>query len=144
MDAIDRQIIAILRENCRVSNSQIAEEVHLSIPAVGERIRKLKDNGYINKFTIRLNREKTGQTLQAFIFVTLNSPGFIEPFLRKVREEVAVLACHHLAGEYDYLLKVAVAGTTDLENLISDVIKKIKGVVRTNTMIVLSTVKEEL
>lgn len=144
MDTIDSKILSLLKSNSRLSASEIAGEVHLSVPAVSERVRKLKDSGFIMRFTLQLDREKLGMPLVAFIFVTLAGSRHIPDFLTTIRSEEAVLECHHIAGEYDYLLKVAVGGTRELEQLVSGRLKKDDGVLRTNTVIVLSTVKEDL
>ena len=144
MDAIDQTIITLLKENSRMPNAQIGTVVHLSVPAVSERIRKLKEQGIIRRFTLQLNREKTGSALLALIFVTLSNPKYRQGFLACVDQTPAILECHHLAGEYDYLLKAAVSGTGELEKLVSEQLKAIPGVARTNTVVVLSTLKEEL
>lgn len=143
MDAIDRLILSLLKKNGRMPAKQIAEKIHLSVPAAAERVRKLQEQGIIRGFTVRLDREKTGQHLLAYIFVALEKPGQIASFLETVQLQNAVLECHHVAGEYDYLLKAAVSGTGELETLVSGILKKQEGVIRTNTLVVLSTPKEE-
>lgn len=142
MDHIDEKILSLLKQNSRMTSSQISGLVHLSIPAVSERIRKLEETGYIRKFTLQMNREKLAINLLAFIFVRLENSGRSEEFKSEILRQESILECHHIAGEYDYLLKVAVKNTRELETLVSETLKKEAGVV-TNTMVVLSTVKEE-
>lgn len=144
MDAIDQTIITLLKENSRMPIAQIGTVVHLSVPAVSERIRKLKEQGIIRRFTLQLNREKTGSAMLALIFVTLSNPKHRQGFLACVGQTPAILECHHLAGEYDYMLKAAVSGTGQLEALVSEQLKAVPGVARTNTVVVLSTLKDEL
>ncbi|GED69205.1 AsnC family transcriptional regulator [Brevibacillus reuszeri] len=144
MDRIDEQIMQLLKENSRITSSEISKQVHLSVPAVSERIRKLEDCGIIDQFTIKINREQLGLHLIAFIMVELEKTEHIAGFRETILQTDSVLECHHLAGSYDYLLKVAVKGTAELEWLISDKLKRIEGVSKTNTMIALSTMKEEL
>ncbi|MGG4498186.1 Lrp/AsnC family transcriptional regulator [Brevibacillus reuszeri] len=144
MDRIDEQIMQLLKENSRITSSEISKQVHLSVPAVSERIRKLEDSGIIDQFTIKINREQLGLHLIAFIMVELEKTEHIAGFRETILQTDSVLECHHLAGSYDYLLKVAVKGTAELEWLISDKLKRIEGVSKTNTMIALSTMKEEL
>lgn len=143
MDAFDEEIIRLMKENGRITHSEIGKRIHLSLPAVSERIRKLEAAGWICGYTVRLNREAMGQGLLAFLFVTLDRPEHIAPFRKAMLEEGAVLECHHLAGNFDYLLKIAVSNTRELELLLSERIKTIPGVVKTSTMIALCTVKEE-
>lgn len=142
MDDIDIKIIELLKKNSRLSGSDISKEVHLSVPAVTERIRKLEEGNVIERFTVKLNREKFGLNLAAFIFVTLKDPKYIDNFKKTVMKFDSVLECHHIAGEYDYLLKVVVENTKALERFVSYILKKTEGVSRTNTIITMSSVKE--
>ena len=117
MDNIDTAILYCLKENGRVTASEISKKVKLSIPAVAERIRKL------------VNIDKT-EHINAFRSQITVLPG--------------VLECHHLAGAYDYLLKVSVSDTDALESFLTNKLKKITGVSSSNTFITLATLKEEL
>ncbi|GED31416.1 Lrp/AsnC family transcriptional regulator [Brevibacillus centrosporus] len=144
MDHIDQEILQLLKNNGRMTSSEISRQVHLSVPAVSERIRKLEESAVIDRFTVKLNREQLGQQLLAFIMVQLEKPEHVEEFRKVILQADSVLECHHMAGAYDYMLKVALSGTKELERLISDTIKQVPGVVKTNTMIVLSSMKEEM
>lgn len=144
MDEIDSAILNELKQNGRASASEISKRVSLSVPAVGERIRKMEQAGTIQKYTVRLNRQQLGQHLLAFIFVNIDKNENIEPFREAIVQFSCVLECHHVAGEYDYLLKVAATDTQALEVFLSQSLKKISGVVRSNTIITLITLKEEI
>ena len=144
MDAIDHAILAQLKENGRATASEISKNVHLSIPAIAERIRKLEQAEIIKKYTVRINRENTEDKLLAFIFVNIDKSEDIEKFRANIVKHNSVLECHHVAGSYDYILKVVVKDTQALENFLSDELKKIKGVNSSNTVIALKTLKEEI
>lgn len=144
MDTIDLNIINVLKENSRSSTSEISKRVNLSIPAVGERIRKLEEAGIIEKYTIKVNRDKINFKLLAFVFVNIDKTENIEEFRKSIVQYNSVLECHHVAGEYDYLLKVLVEDTKSLENFISYMLKDIKGVAKSNTIITLSSLKEDI
>lgn len=144
MDLIDLHIINLLKENSRMTVSQISKIVNLSIPAVAERIRKLEQSGVIEQYTIKINKEKMNYKLLAFIFVNIDKTEHIENFRKSVIEYDCVLECHHLAGEYDYLLKIISQDTKGLENFISNSLKRITGILKTNTVIVLSSIKENI
>lgn len=144
MDSIDLKIINVLKENSRLSTSEISRRVNLSIPAVAERIRKMEEADIIEKYTIKVNREKLSYKLLAFIFVNIDKTENVEEFRKSIVEYDCVLECHHVAGEYDYLLKVLVEDTRSLEYFLSNIMKKIKGVVKSNTLITLSTLKENI
>lgn len=144
MDSIDLKIINVLKENSRVTTSEISKRVSLSIPAVAERIRKMEEANIIEEYTIKVNRHKINQKLLAFIFVNIDKTEDIEGFRNSVIKFDSVLECHHVAGEYDYLLKVLLEDTKALECFLSDKLKKIKGVIKSNTIIVLSSLKENI
>ena len=144
IDITDIKIIEILQQNSRATVSSIAKEINLSVPAAAERMRRLEESGIIVQFTVRLNREHFGLNLLAFIFATIEKTEHINEFKNAARGSAAVLECHHIAGMDDYLLKVVVKDTKALEEFITGTLKKMPGVLRTNTVIVLSTVKEEI
>lgn len=144
MDEIDLSILNVLKKNARSSASQISNLVGLSIPAVTERIKKLEQAEIIQQYTIKINRQKTNQRLLAFIFVNIDKNENIDHFRNQIIKNNCVLECHHVAGEYDYLLKVVVEDTKALEFFLSNILKKIKGVDSSNTIISLITLKEEI
>lgn len=144
MDEIDSRILDALKENGRATASEISKKVSLSIPAVTERIRKLEQSGIIQQYTVRLNQKAQGYSLMAFILVNLDCSEHTDQFRAQIVRERNVLECHHIAGPNDYLLKVLVADTDELEHFISHVLKKMKGVVSSNTFIRMSTLKEEM
>ncbi len=144
MDNVDYEIMRYLNFNSRASASVISKKVNMSIPAVAERIRKLEDNGTIDLYTIKVNREKCNLKLMAFINVNIDGTNNIEEFRTKIVQYAAVLECHHIAGQADYLLKVLVEDTKALESFITNELKRINGVGNSTTTIVLSTLKENL
>lgn len=144
MDTIDLAILDALKENSRMTASEISKRVNLSIPAVSERIRKMEEAEIIEAYTIKMNRMKTNGKLLSFIFVNIDQTEHIEEFRQSIVQCSSVLECHHVAGEYDYLLKVLVEDTQALEHFISNTLKNIKGVLKSNTIISLSSLKENI
>ena len=142
LDAIDVQIIAQLKENARRPASAIAKKVSLSVPAVLERMRKLTQSGVIERYTVQLSRKLMGYSLLAFVMVRLNAGADVQAFRQHTVSYGCVLECHHIAGEYDYLLKVVTPDTDSLERFLTDELKKLDGIAATNTQIVLTTLKE--
>ncbi len=141
MDKMDRQILQALQANGRATASEIARQVSLSVPAVSERMRKLEEAGVILGYAARLDQAMLGRGLMAFILVLLSDSKWVDGFRDAVTRLDAVAECHHIAGEYDYLLKTRTADTKELEGLLRD-IKRIRGVARTNTVIALATIKD--
>lgn len=144
MDSINFAILDELKKNGRASASEISKKVNLSIPAVAERIRKLERSGVIQQYTIKINRNKIEKHLLAFIFITIDKIENIQDFRNDIVQHAPVLECHHVVGSYDYLIKVVVEDTQALEDFLSNRLKKTRGVAATNTIIALTTLKEEL
>jgi Lrp/AsnC family transcriptional regulator, leucine-responsive regulatory protein len=144
MDAIDIAILDALKQNARASASEIGKRVSLSVPAAAERIRKLERAGIIAGYTVRVDREKTGHALLAFLLVRVGGTENVKAFRKEIVRHDCVLECHHVTGAYDYLLKVAAEDVRALESFISGTLKGVKGVLDTNTMISLHTLKEEI
>jgi len=142
MDEIDIQILKQLVDNARVTASEISSSISLSVPAVNNRIKKLIESGVIEKFTIIINPEKIGKSLTALIFVNIELPMYINGVLDFIKNEKSILECFATAGDNDYCLKIMVNSILDLENLILR-IKKVKGVIKTKTVITLYTHKSE-
>ncbi len=83
-----------------------------------------------------------GCSVTAFVAVALERPEHRAPFAELIRELPEVQECHHIAGDFDYMLKVRCAALLDLERIVGEHIKGLAGVVRTRTTIALSAVKE--
>lgn len=142
MDNTDHRILEELSGNGRATVSEISRRVNLSVPAVAERIRKLEEAGIIEGYFAKVSRSKSGLRLLVFIHVQIDKPENAERFRNSIAEIPSILECHHIAGPYDYLLKVLLEDTDALEAFMSS-IKNIRGVVSTNTTVVLSTLKEK-
>lgn len=140
MDDIDRRILQILSSNARATVSEISGQVNLSVPAVSERLRKLESSGVIEKYTAILNSEAFGRNLTAIMLVSIKRTQSVGDFLNTVQNSKDVLECHYIAGDYDYMLKIITENASTLEALLNK-IKGIAGVQKTNTVLVLSTLK---
>lgn len=143
LDDIDRQIIGIIAKDSSKSHSIIGEAVGLSASAINERIRKLQRMGVIEGFQARINPKALGKNLLAFILVDVEAM-HENDFAKLILENESVLECHHVTGDYSFLVKVRVGGTDDLEAIISKVFKIHPWVKRSHTQIALSTMKEEI
>ncbi|PWH17787.1 MAG: AsnC family transcriptional regulator [Anaerolineae bacterium] len=143
LDDVDKGILRALQHEGRLSNVDLARAVHLSPPATHARLRRLEREGYIRHYTAVLDREKTGYDLLCFIHVSLQMHQLeqVEKFRAATRQMPEVLECHHITGEYDYLLKVALRNRKDLERFLVDRLTPIPGVARIHTSLVLTEVK---
>jgi len=143
LDPIDYQILDLLQADAQTTQMDIAAKVGLSQPAVADRVRKLEDSGAILGYVARLDPRTMGNDIRAFVGVRISHPRHHEPFARRILELPEVLECHRVAGLDSYLLKVVTRDTESLDRLISDSLRRIAGVTRTHTTVVLSAVKEE-
>lgn len=141
MDTLDSKVLAALTKHGRMTWADLAQILGLSAPATADRVRQLEAEGVIQGFTAILSPEALGFEVLAFIFVTLDRPHQREAFLARVVEIPEVQACHHLAGDDDYLLKVRCLNTRHLDWLLGQ-LKLSDGVTRTRTTIALSSSKE--
>ncbi|HUW65482.1 MAG TPA: Lrp/AsnC family transcriptional regulator [Spirochaetia bacterium] len=142
MDNIDSKVLKRLMENGRTTWAELGSLLDLSPPAAAERVKKLEERGVIKGYTALVDARALGYPLTAFIGVVLDRPQDRGPFLQMVEQLPAVAECHHVAGAEDYLLKVRVPGLPELEKLVSDDLKGLPGVVKTRTVIALSTAFE--
>jgi Lrp/AsnC family leucine-responsive transcriptional regulator len=144
MDKTDLNILKILKKNGRATVSEMSKMVNLSIPAVSERIKKMEETNIIKQYTVKINREKMDYKLLVTIFVGLDHKDNVKYFRDEIVNFDEVMECHHIVGEYDYMLKVLLKDTQELEVFISNKLKSIKGVQKSNTILILSTLKEEI
>lgn len=144
MNSIDQHILDLLTKNSRMTATAISKTINLSVPAVTERIKNLEESNIIEQYTLKPNLSIMGYNLHTFIFVSIDSTEHTEIFRKKIILYDEVLECHHIAGEYDYLLKVVVEDTNALESFISSKLKQIKGVSKSNSLFRLSTLKHTL
>jgi Lrp/AsnC family leucine-responsive transcriptional regulator len=142
MDNIDIKILDQLKENARVSASEIGEKVNMSVSAVIERIKKMENSGIIKQYTLILDSKLINQDVSAFISISLDHPKYNESFIASVLDHKRIVECHYITGDSDFLLKVVIDSTGSLEKVLND-IKSIQGVSMTRTLVVLSTVKNE-
>lgn len=143
VDDVDEAILNILQQEGRISNVELAQRVNLSPPAVHSRLKRLEQNGYIRQYVALLDRERIGYDMLCFINVSLqlHQREHVENFKQRMLEMPQVLECHHLTGEYDYLLKVVVCNRKELEQFVVNQLTPIPGIARIHTSLVLSEIK---
>ena len=141
LDQIDLRILEILQVNGRAKHSQVAEQVKLSVPSVGERIRKLDEAGLIRSVNAILETHKVGLEVSAFIFLMSESSEHYDEIIKRAFGLREVLECHAVTGDGSHLLKIRTRNTATLEQLLSE-IQSWPGVTNTRTNIVLSSHKK--
>jgi Lrp/AsnC family transcriptional regulator, leucine-responsive regulatory protein len=142
MDDIDRKILDHVQLQGRASYAEIGAAVGLSVSAINDRLKKLQELGVIRGWGARVDPRAVGRGVLALMFVSLDRPEAERRFLEAATALPDVLECHHVTGDWNYLLKLRLSDIADLETVLADTIKAQPGVVRTHTMIVLSSPKE--
>jgi DNA-binding Lrp family transcriptional regulator len=138
MDATDRTIVALLRENARRSFQDIGNQVHLSAPAVKRRVDRLERDGVLLGYSAVVHPQAYGWHAEAFVDLYCEGTMAAGAIKRAVDREPGVISAHTVAGEASAILHVMAADTNDLE-LALERIRATDGVTRTVTQVVLST-----
>ena len=144
LDALDRAILEVLQLDGRISNLALAQRVHLSPSACLRRVKALEDAGVIERYVALLNPKAVGRHGTSYTIINLESMNtpVLQSFEQAVLAEPEVLDCFYVAGSNDYLIRFAYRDAEDLERFHSQVLMRLPGVARSNSMMVLRTVKK--
>ena len=140
LDDVDRTILRLLAGDGRMSFTDLAKATGLSTSAAHQRVRRLEQRGVVRGYAAVTDPEAIGLPLTAFISCTPIDPADPDDLPERLAELPAIEACHSVAGDYNYVLKVRVLGPAALETLIAEV--RARGNVTTRTTVVLSTAFE--
>ena len=137
LDAVDRRLVRELSADGRASYTDLAERVGLSVSAAHQRVRRLEQRGVIRGYGARIDADALGLPLTAFVSVKPIDPSEPDDVPERLAGLAAIEACHSVAGEESYILKVRVGGPGELETLLQEI--RAKANVSTRTTVVLST-----
>jgi len=133
----DRTIVRLLARDGRLSYTELAKAAGMSTSAVHQRVRRLEERGVIKGYAALVDTETIGLPLTAFVSITPIDPSAPDDAPARLEGMVEIEACHSVAGEESYILKVRVATPGDLELLLARI--RAEAGVSTRTTIVLST-----
>jgi Lrp/AsnC family leucine-responsive transcriptional regulator len=117
MDELDWNLLTLLQRNGRMSYTELARHVGLSVPAVTERVKRLEEDGVIEGYAARVNPAAAGYAVTALIAITVPQPGKAK-FIKLLEGIPEVIECHHVTGADSYIMRLAAIGMADLERLI--------------------------
>ena len=137
MEEVNRKILALLARDGRLSFTELARQTGLSVSAVQQRVRRLEERGVIRGYTAQIDPEEAGLPLTAFVSIKPFDPAAPDDSPERLAHLSAIEACHSVAGEESYILKVRVASPAALEELLQEI--RAAASVATRTTIVLST-----
>ena len=137
MEDIDRKIVSLLARNGRMSFTELARQAGLSVSAVHQRVRRLEQDGVITGYAAIFNPEDLELSLTAFVSIKPFDASAPDDLPQRLEHLAAIEACHSVAGDENYILKVRVSSPAALEDLLSKI--RTLGGVSTRTTVVLST-----
>ena len=137
MEATNRKILALLAADGRLSFTELARQTGLSVSAVQQRVRRLEERGVICGYSASIDPSAAGLPLTAFVSIKPFDPAAPDDAPERLAHLAAIEACHSVAGEENYILKVRVASPAALEDLLQQI--RAAANVSTRTTIVLST-----
>ena len=142
MDAIDRKIIDSVQRDGSLTYAEIGAAAGLSASTVNDRLKRLRADGVLRRLTAEVDPAALDLKLLAFVMVVLEPGVSEEGFRAGMLAAPEVLECHHVTGEFSYLLKLRLRDTAALERFLMDTLKPLAGFSRTQTLIALSSTKE--
>jgi DNA-binding Lrp family transcriptional regulator len=144
LDRQDKHLLKLLQENAKYTVQDLSDMIGLSKTPTFERIRKLEKEGFIQGYRAQLDREKMGFPLMAFCHVNLkeHSRPLLKKFEAQIAEHIEVLECYHLAGVYDYLLKLAVRDMQEYQLFMMEKLAVMDNVGNVQTSFALNTLVE--
>lgn len=136
LDKIDRQILALLRENARMSNLELAESVNLSPTPCARRVKQLEDAGVITGYSVTTDPRKLGYQLSVYIAISMDkhTAERFSNFEKKLREFPEVVSCSIVTGRSeDYLIKALVKDMAHYEEFLLHRLNRIEGIAQVHT-----------
>lgn len=144
MDAVDRQILAELQRDGRLTLTDLAARVRLSVSPCHRRVRALEDAGIITGYRALLDPRAVGLTFEALVFVTMREAtrDAISGFERAAADLKNVTQAQRLFGDPDYLLRVVARDLSDFQRLYDEHLSTLPGVQKLNSTLVMKSVVE--
>lgn len=142
-DQIDERIIRVLQDNSRLNTKEIAHKVGLTVTPTYERLKKIDKSGIIKGYVTLMDRERLGKGLAAFCHVTLqvHSLPLLKTFEQAMSGLDEVMECYHVAGTYDYLLKVVVRDMNKYQDFLTNKLAAIENIAHVHSLFVMTEIK---
>lgn len=143
LDKTDRKILELLQHDGGLSASDIAEQVNLSQPPCWRRVKRLEEEGFIERRVALLNRKKLGLTLVIYteVKLTANGRAAVGEFEEKIRSFPEVTECYVMMGRSDFLLRIVTRDVESYEAFFRDHLSQLPGVQDITSAMALSEVK---
>jgi len=144
MDTIDRSILILLQKNGKITIKEIAERLNLTTTPIFERVKKLEKEGYIKSYKAILDRKKAGLQLMVFCNITLNlhQTDYLRKFEKDIQQFSEVVECYHVAGMFDYLIKIYTEDMEQYQYFVSNKLASLDNISKVQSSFVMTEVKE--
>ncbi len=144
LDKLDRRILDLLQQNGRMSMTELADTVGLTVTPCIERVRRLERDGIITGYHARVNPSALDAGLLVFVEISMSSKSerTFEEFRREVLCVPQVLECHLVSGDFDYMVKARIKEIGQYRSLLGDILLRLPGVTQTKSCVVMEEVKE--
>jgi len=145
LDKTDKSILMLLQQNSKMNIKEIALKVGLTTSPTYDRIKRLEKSGIIKRYIAELDKEKVGLDLVVFCQVTLqvHSKTLITQFENAVSKMPEIIGCYHVAGNFDYLLKIVTPNIKSYQLFLKNKLSVLESVATVQSNFVMSTVKEQ-
>lgn len=143
LDKTDRRILEVLQKNARLNTKEIAHRIGLSVTPTYERLKKIEKMGVIRNYVTLLDPDKIGKTLVAFCNVSLqlHSQLLLKKFESAIHPMEEVMECYHVAGTFDYLLKVVVDDMRSYQYFLTNKLAVIENIAQVHSSFVMTEIK---
>ncbi len=143
MDKIDKQILHLLQKDGKITIKEIAERLHLTTTPIFDRVKKLEKEGLITSYKAILDRKKVGLQLMVFCNVTLNlhQTDFLKKFEKDIQQFPEVIECYHVAGMFDYLIKIYTEDMEQYQQFLSNKLASLENISKVQSSFVMTEVK---
>lgn len=145
LDALDKALLRLLQKDGKMRTKELAEAIGLSLTPTYERVKRLEREGYIQGYVAVLNRHKIDRQLLVMCQVSLkqHSQALLQDFQTSIQGFSEVLACYHIAGNYDFLLKIAVSHMQSYQHFTVNKLATLDNVATVHSAFVLDEFKNE-
>lgn len=145
LDKLDKRILMLLQRDSSLKTKEIAAKIGLSITPTYDRIKRLEKNGVIEKYVAIVNKKAVDKTVTVICHITLqkHESSLLLNFERDISNVSEVLECFHIAGNYDYILKVVVPSLNAYHDFIKNTIASIENVSNVHSSFVMNSIKNE-
>jgi len=143
MDNIDKKLLFLLQKDCKKTTKELSVKLNLSVTAVYERIKKLEREGIIQNYVALINRSKVNKGFVVFCHIKLiqHTREFLTKFESQVVKLSEILECHHVSGDYDYILKIAVRDMEEYREFLVTKLTTLEHIGSTHSTFMISEVK---